>query len=275
MDPKDTSAGGLSNPSNPQGSPTSTAPKIKNTPPPPPPWKFTPGSDQVGGSVSMNKADPPPNPNPPQQSTQPTSQMLNTVASSKAGTKQVQQQEKIQKKQAEETKHKEELKKSGEFVSLAKGSYTYAGFWKRWAAISIDGVILAATNITLSVMFTNVGTIVLGFHGNDPTMFSTIYTFITDAVVALTSVIYAVYFIGAKGKTPGKMAMKIKVLKEDINDVPGYMSAFLREVVGKFISAIIFFLGYLWMLKDPKKQTLHDKIAGTIVINEESLVDSA
>ena len=42
--------------------------------------------------------------------------------------------------------------------------------------------------------------------------------------------------------------------------------AVLREIVGKFVSAIAFFLGFLWIGWDGRKQGWHDKIAGTHVV---------
>jgi uncharacterized RDD family membrane protein YckC len=44
------------------------------------------------------------------------------------------------------------------------------------------------------------------------------------------------------------------------------MTFFLREIIGKIVSSIILFIGYLMILWDGKKQGLHDKIAGTVVI---------
>jgi uncharacterized RDD family membrane protein YckC len=69
---------------------------------------------------------------------------------------------------------------------------------------------------------------------------------------------------GQKKATLGKQAMGLKV-----TDLSGgrinFGQASIRHF-GKFISAIILFIGYLMMLWDSKKQTLHDKIAGTLVI---------
>jgi uncharacterized RDD family membrane protein YckC len=61
------------------------------------------------------------------------------------------------------------------------------------------------------------------------------------------------------------MVMKIKVIKMDTGEVPGFVAAFLREIVGKILSSILF-LGYITAIRDPKKQTWHDKIAGTVVV---------
>ena len=48
--------------------------------------------------------------------------------------------------------------------------------------------------------------------------------------------------------------------------ITGYGTAFLREVIGKFISSILLCIGYLMVAFDGQKQGLHDKIAGTYVI---------
>lgn len=45
-----------------------------------------------------------------------------------------------------------------------------------------------------------------------------------------------------------------------------YLLFFLREIIGKFLSAIILGIGYLMVIWNPKKQALHDKIAKTYVV---------
>lgn len=59
--------------------------------------------------------------------------------------------------------------------------------------------------------------------------------------------------------------MGIKVVNKDSFKVPGFGSGILRQVIGRSISGFIF-IGFLWMLWDKDKQTLHDKISNTIVI---------
>ena len=43
-------------------------------------------------------------------------------------------------------------------------------------------------------------------------------------------------------------------------------TAFVRSLM-KLISGAVLLIGYLWMLWDPEKQTWHDKVAGTYVVN--------
>ncbi len=136
-----------------------------------------------------------------------------------------------------------------------KKNQVYASFPKRLAAAIIDGIILAFANIPLTIFLG----VLFGIDNNSP---------VFQPASLLPMVLgwgYYVYFIGSRGQTPGKMAMKIKVVKADGTKLD-YLSAFLREVIGKFISGVVFVIGYLWMLWDGKKQTWHDKIAGTLVV---------
>jgi uncharacterized RDD family membrane protein YckC len=76
---------------------------------------------------------------------------------------------------------------------------------------------------------------------------------------------YVVFFTGYCGQTPGKMALRIKVIRTDGSPL-SYGRAFLREVPGKFISSILLGIGYLMVAFDGQKQGLHDKIADSYVI---------
>jgi uncharacterized RDD family membrane protein YckC len=74
-----------------------------------------------------------------------------------------------------------------------------------------------------------------------------------------------VFFIGYCGQTPGKMALRIKVVCTDGSQLT-YGRAAKREVLGKFVSSILLGIGYLMVAFDHRKQGLHDKIADTYVI---------
>ncbi len=142
----------------------------------------------------------------------------------------------------------------------------YASFGRRLVAVLIDGFILSMVSFFITRFFPGANPYVYGQRGLVPAS-----TFMgTSLVGTLLSLLigwgYYVYFIGSKGQTVGKMAMGIKVVNMGGKGHPDYMHAFLREVVGKFISGLLFALGYLWMLWDGKKQTWHDKIAGTVVV---------
>ena len=79
----------------------------------------------------------------------------------------------------------------------------------------------------------------------------------------LVSFAYYTYFHGTTGQTPGDAALGLKVLDIDSREVIGYQRAFVRCLVS-IVSGLVLVLGYLWMLWDPRRQTWHDKAAGTV-----------
>ncbi len=185
---------------------------------------------------------------------------------------------------------------------VASQQFAYAGFGRRFLASIIDviiigiiyfpiqlasGFVMAAisilfgpnlTNITfpatpnptsLPLNLPNASSIpITSYSINTPVVASMILvSLFLYLIMILISVGYYVCFIAFKGQTPGKMIMKVKVVREnDFTVKVGFWKALLRETIGKIISSLLICLGYLWMLWDGKKQTWHDKIAGTIVI---------
>lgn len=146
-------------------------------------------------------------------------------------------------------------------------SIVYASFGRRFVASLLDGVIVGVVGGIIGlVMGIIVGLILVATGSSSKDLTTSILGGVVQIVNGGLTLGYYIYFTGKNGQTLGKKALGIKVIKKDSMQVPGYMSAFLREVVGKFLSAIVFGLGYLWMLWDKDKQTWHDKIAGTIVI---------
>ena len=88
--------------------------------------------------------------------------------------------------------------------------------------------------------------------------------FITFLVVIGYAVIY-LWMVATKGQSPGKMAVKIKIVRMDGSSL-GFGGVLLREIIGKFVSGLVIYLGYIWILFDDKRQGWHDKIAGTYVV---------
>lgn len=148
-----------------------------------------------------------------------------------------------------------------------------AGFFRRFAASFIDGLLF-------SLPFCVVQTLLFFLVGDVDFMYSSKET-VSQAIFLSTTVagvwLVAFFLIGVSyqviclklwGKTIGKKILGIKVVRADNLELVGYGKAFIRETVGKWLSSWIFNLGYLWMIWDPKKQTWHDKIAGTIVVRD-------
>jgi uncharacterized RDD family membrane protein YckC len=120
-----------------------------------------------------------------------------------------------------------------------------AGFWRRFAASFIDGILLGIIDqILLRIL---------------P----------AGAYYGLSLIIWLSYFTALEGSEAGaslgKRALGIRVLDFERGGRLGYGRAAIRTVA-KILSAIPIFLGYFWMLWDPEKRTWHDKIAGAVVV---------
>ena len=136
-----------------------------------------------------------------------------------------------------------------------------AGFWIRFVGYLIDGGIVGIVQMLLGVLLGFILSAMGGLSDEGQTAISVVSGLLGIAI----SLGYGVFFIGYCGQTPGKMVVRIKVIRTDGAEL-GYGRAFLREVVGKFISGILLCIGYLMVAFDSRKQGLHDKIADTYVI---------
>jgi uncharacterized RDD family membrane protein YckC len=75
---------------------------------------------------------------------------------------------------------------------------------------------------------------------------------------------YFTFFIGRTGQTPGKKLMGIKVIRTDGKHL-SYTKSLLRWF-GYFLSFSVFFLGFVWIIFDRKKQGWHDKLVDSKVV---------
>jgi uncharacterized RDD family membrane protein YckC len=89
---------------------------------------------------------------------------------------------------------------------------------------------------------------------------------VANILSLIVGIAYFTYFEGGPtGQTVGKRALGIRVIDFKAGGPIGYGRGLLRYIA-RFLSAIVFFLGYFWMIWDPEKQTWQDKIAGTVVV---------
>jgi uncharacterized RDD family membrane protein YckC len=84
------------------------------------------------------------------------------------------------------------------------------------------------------------------------------------SVVFIPFVIFGVYRY-LKCQTLGRRILSLAVVNQAGEEVSFWRGA-LRETIGKFVSAIFLYLGYIWVALDRDKQSWHDKIAGTYVV---------
>lgn len=134
----------------------------------------------------------------------------------------------------------------------------YAGFWIRLGAVLIDLVVIAIVFwIPLTLIYG--GEYWVGdqfYHGFWDLMFSYILPFVA-------TVWFWLRFFG----TPGKMALRLKIVDANTGS-----KLSIGQAIGRYfayiVAAIPLFLGYIWIGMDKRKQGLHDKLAGTVVIRQ-------
>lgn len=76
--------------------------------------------------------------------------------------------------------------------------------------------------------------------------------------------VYAAYFTGTTGQTPGKMITRLRVL-DAADRPPGYLRALLRALLGA-VGTLAAGAGLLPMAFDPASRALHDRLMRTRVV---------
>src|SRR5262245_3932195 len=139
--------------------------------------------------------------------------------------------------------------------------FVYGGFWIRFLAMIIDGIILFVIRLILWLplmlrMFSAPDVAQsLGLIG---------IQVLANLVDFLVRIGYETYFVGRFGATPGKMACGLKVVLVDGGPV-SYARAVAR-CFAKILSGLILCIGFLMAAFDEEKRALHDRICETRVV---------
>lgn len=118
----------------------------------------------------------------------------------------------------------------------------FGGFWERFAASFIDGLILIIPNLFLQFMVPGLGSLL---------------------AILMYWLYFAIQESSSSQASLGKKAMGLKVINEQGQQI-SFGQATGRHF-GKLLSFLILMIGYLMMVWDDRKQTLHDKMANTFV----------
>jgi len=151
-----------------------------------------------------------------------------------------------------------------------KGKVKYAGFWRRFAAMIIDGLIVLILAFVLMAVF---GVMALLLNNTNLSFAGTIGSLAVILLVLALVLGYHPYFLTrSQGTTPGKKAMGLVVVDRNNRYPITLGSALMREIIGRMlVDRLTLQLGNLLIIFDSKKQALHDKIGGTYVVHRDSL----
>jgi uncharacterized RDD family membrane protein YckC len=133
----------------------------------------------------------------------------------------------------------------------------------RIVAYLIDWVILliiiSVVDLVLSVLLS-----VVRLNNTDA---GTIFLLLVN--IAIQGYYYVYFLVGKNGQTLGKRLTNIRIVRKDGQPLTA-SDAILRNIIGYFLCGLTLLLGFLWVMIDPERQGLHDKIANTLVVKAEA-----
>lgn len=138
-----------------------------------------------------------------------------------------------------------------------EGQLNYAGFWIRFVAKFVDGIILGIAEQLLGLLTGWVAT----SGGSSFQIASVILVFLIGMIVRVG---YNTWFIGKYGATPGKMVCGLKVLTSRGEKV-SYARACGR-FFAEILSGLVCGIGYIMAAFDEQKRALHDRVCDTRVV---------
>lgn len=135
------------------------------------------------------------------------------------------------------------------------GNNIYAGFWRRALAFAVDFALIAVVYFILAF-------ILRLFLGGETALLQ------GAALWAVLSFYWVILESSSLQATIGKKILGIKV-----TDMEGKKISFLRSLArvwGKIISKLALFLGFFMASFTERKQALHDKMAGCLVVKKDA-----
>ncbi len=150
----------------------------------------------------------------------------------------------------------------------APGGYPYAGFWIRFVAKFIDGLILFVPQMMLQMAVTMAvgarGSFSTSGHSGNVDLAPVLAMLISMVLSILIQATYNILLVSNYGATWGKMAVGLRIVNEDGSKLT------TGKAVGRFfaemVSGLTLYIGYIIAGFDDEKRALHDHICATRVI---------
>jgi uncharacterized RDD family membrane protein YckC len=147
------------------------------------------------------------------------------------------------------------------------GPHGYGGFWERFVAKFLDGLIVGVVsvllNVTLSAIIFSTPNYIAGVR--EGTEGQRLAFQLTSNVIGIAlGLSYAIFFIRRYSATPGKMALGLKLVRADGS--PLSVGRIVARHFAEWLSAFTLTIGYVMAAFDDEKRSLHDRICDTRVI---------
>ena len=146
----------------------------------------------------------------------------------------------------------------------------YAGFWQRFIAALIDGVLIGLLWFVMSGLYDFATTRILEntAFAPDGIALGRALWLISGGRWLMTVLVALLYFAlpeaTRRGASPGKLVMRLRVARTD-GDRAGIGRSVLRTAL-KPLSAAPLMLGFLMAAWSRRKQALHDLLSGSVVL---------
>lgn len=135
----------------------------------------------------------------------------------------------------------------------------YSGFWRRFLAMFTDGFMLFMPNL-YAIWFVSKSSTLVELLANAIQMLA-----IITLPMIFISAAYSIFSIHYFGTTIGKALAGIWIVRES-GEKLSVKRALFRQTVGRKVSGALLGAGYWSLIKNPKKQTWHDQMVGSLAI---------
>jgi len=143
-----------------------------------------------------------------------------------------------------------------------KEDIVYAGFFVRLSAYIIDCIIVGIALLVIRIPKFIIYMMNPDIFFVKPILFK---FSIFDIVIYLLGLTYFVLMTYYYGGTLGKKLFKLKVCKAT-DEKLSLFTVIYRESIGRYLSGLILFIGYIMIGIDSKKRALHDILSDTLVV---------
>ena len=152
----------------------------------------------------------------------------------------------------------------------------FAGHGARLGAYILDAILVGfvATALVILMMVVFFGSLEWSIDANGDVIVGdtgaaagAIGLFLLGSLlITIFALLYFPFFWARGGATPGMKVAGIRVVNDRDGSRIGWGAALLR-LVGYWVSAAVFYIGFVWILVDSRRRGWHDLIAGTCVIS--------
>ena len=138
----------------------------------------------------------------------------------------------------------------------------FASHGARLVAYLVDAIVVGVL-VTIAAIALALLTAGLAATGSVP--LALLGAVLVIAVVILIGLGYFPWFWVNGGATPGMRIFNLRLVRDRDGGPLGWSEAILR-LVGLWVSSLVFYLGFAWILVDRRRRGWHDLIAGTVMI---------